>query len=176
MGGGVDAAQPFGQREGALGLAPVGEEPAGLPAQLLLVGAQDHTALAACRLSAASTTVWFPPDRSLQGKRLPSWVRGRALRLSEHGSWCHHPRLRQRRRRRWLVCQPLLHPLTALPDGTLNHVQECHGRGHRFETCRAHPTKPQVNGLAPGRLRRSETHHGPTGPGRGHSSSPSGRS
>jgi hypothetical protein len=31
-GGGVDAAQPFGQREGALGLAPVGEEPAGLPA------------------------------------------------------------------------------------------------------------------------------------------------
>jgi hypothetical protein len=33
MGGGVDAAQPFGQREGALGLAPIREEPAGLPAR-----------------------------------------------------------------------------------------------------------------------------------------------
>jgi hypothetical protein len=37
MGGGVDAAQPFGQREGALGLAPVGEEPAGLPAQRVAI-------------------------------------------------------------------------------------------------------------------------------------------
>ena len=31
--GGIDAAQPLGQREGALGLGPVGEEAAGLPAQ-----------------------------------------------------------------------------------------------------------------------------------------------
>jgi hypothetical protein len=31
--GGVDAAEFLGQREGALGLGPVGEEAAGLPAQ-----------------------------------------------------------------------------------------------------------------------------------------------
>jgi hypothetical protein len=31
--GGVDAAQPLGQGEGALGLAAVGQEPGGLPAQ-----------------------------------------------------------------------------------------------------------------------------------------------
>jgi hypothetical protein len=37
LGGGVDAAQPLGQREGALGLAAVAEEAAGLPAQRVTI-------------------------------------------------------------------------------------------------------------------------------------------
>jgi hypothetical protein len=36
-GGGVDAAELFGELEGAFGLGPVGEEPAGLPAQRVAV-------------------------------------------------------------------------------------------------------------------------------------------
>jgi hypothetical protein len=32
LGGGVDAAELFGELEGPLGLGPVGQEPAGLPA------------------------------------------------------------------------------------------------------------------------------------------------
>jgi hypothetical protein len=36
LGGGVDAAQPLGQGERALGLGPVGKKPAGLPSHSLL--------------------------------------------------------------------------------------------------------------------------------------------
>jgi hypothetical protein len=35
--GRVDRAEPFGQHEGAFGLGPVGEEAAGLPAQLVAI-------------------------------------------------------------------------------------------------------------------------------------------
>jgi hypothetical protein len=154
---------------------PVRKESAGLQAQLLLVGAQGHTALAACRLSAASTTVWFPQTGCCKGSDcllgcggapsgFPSTAAGvTTLDCASAGGGDGLFASR---------CYTL-----SLPCPTaLDHVQACHGRGHRVETCLAHPTKPQVNGLAPGRLRRSETHHGPTGPGRGHSSSPSGRS
>ena len=37
LGGGVDAAQLFGQRVGAFSLGPVGEEAAGLPAQRMAI-------------------------------------------------------------------------------------------------------------------------------------------
>jgi hypothetical protein len=47
--GGIDAAEPFGELEGAFGLGPVGQEAAGLPAQrvaivpaLLLCSALGH--------------------------------------------------------------------------------------------------------------------------------------
>jgi hypothetical protein len=40
--GGVDAAQPFGQGEGAFGLGLVGEEAAGLPAQVASSGRADQ--------------------------------------------------------------------------------------------------------------------------------------
>jgi hypothetical protein len=33
LGGGIHAAELFGQRQGAFGLGPLGQEPAGLPAQ-----------------------------------------------------------------------------------------------------------------------------------------------
>jgi hypothetical protein len=38
LGGGVDAAELLGQGEGAFGFGAVGQEPAGLPAQVALSG------------------------------------------------------------------------------------------------------------------------------------------
>jgi hypothetical protein len=37
LGGGIHAAELFGQRQGAFGLGPLGQEPAGLPAQRVAV-------------------------------------------------------------------------------------------------------------------------------------------
>jgi hypothetical protein len=50
--GGVDAAQPLGELEGAFGLGPVGQEPAGLPAQRVAVVPApllgSHSAMSEC--------------------------------------------------------------------------------------------------------------------------------
>jgi hypothetical protein len=55
LGGGVDAAQPLGELEGALGLGAVGEEAAGLPAHPPLQRRQAHWGKAAFRASR-----WMP--------------------------------------------------------------------------------------------------------------------
>ena len=46
----------------------------------------------------------------------------------------------------------------------LDHLQEHHGRSHRFEPCHAHPSFPQVSRLALTPCRRLGLRHDPAGP------------
>jgi hypothetical protein len=61
---GIDAAELFGESEGAFGLRPVGGEPAGLPAQVALSGRRQ-----------TRRTVWcpdqFPGEPGLVSERCP---------------------------------------------------------------------------------------------------------
>ena len=83
-GGGVDAAELFGELEGALGLGPVAEEAAGLPAQRVAVVPAPLLgfALGNGRMLSEPTSSSPPPPRRCDCGRQPE-----PGRRSQHGAW-----------------------------------------------------------------------------------------
>jgi hypothetical protein len=93
-GGGVDAAELFGQGKGAFGFGPVGEEPAWLPAQRVAVVPApllgSHSAMSRCRRSRRRAVRRHRADPAAAGS--PSlWVRSPRAVVGGPGSLVPHP-------------------------------------------------------------------------------------